>query len=134
MLSGVTSGTPVMLVGPRGCGKSCVSNDLVRNLDPDQYLPNVTLISGASTASQIQKTIVGRLDRRRKGVFGPPMGRKCVLLVDDLDLSPGPAHLIRQWLGHGHWYSEDNTKLELVDTVSQFFLEFSELPRFPRFC
>jgi len=117
--SSLSSEVPLLLIGPRGCGKSCVLKEFLQGLNPDEHLVSMTSLSGGTTADQLQQTVVGRLDRRRKGVFGPPMGRRCVLLVDGLGDHSGPAELLRQWLGHGYWYNVDNSKLELVDMVSE---------------
>ncbi len=85
-------GNHVMCTGDTGTGKSVtLKNKLLKGM-PEKYREISLNFSAQTSANQTQDLIDAKLDKRRKGVLGPPMG---MLLT----------HWLTHWLTHllTHW-------------------------------
>ncbi|KAG7477961.1 hypothetical protein MATL_G00075170 [Megalops atlanticus] len=115
---------PVLCIGPTGTGKTLTMADkLLKNM-PAEYITHFLMFSARTSANQTQDFIDSKLDKRRKGVFGPPLGKYYIFFIDDLNMpmletygAQPPIELLRQWMDHGGWYDRKQigTFKRLVD-------------------
>ncbi|XP_068442262.1 dynein axonemal heavy chain 1 [Clinocottus analis] len=110
----LTNKKPVLCVGPTGTGKTLTMSDkLLKNM-PAEYITHFLMFSARTSANQTQDYIDSKLDKRGKGVFGPPLGKHFILFIDDLNMpmletygAQPPIELLRQWMDHGGWYDRN---------------------------
>jgi dynein heavy chain len=115
----------ILMCGPTGTGKSVyVFNAITKSLPQDRFKPLNLGFSAKTSANMTQDIIDGKLDKRRKGVYGPPQGCQSVVFIDDLNMpevetygAQPPIELIRQLIDNGGWYDlKDKSWKSIIDT------------------
>lgn len=75
------------------------------------YLDNTSINVFFFKLEYLEKDLIlSRLERRKKGVYGPPAGRRCLTFVDDLNMPAKETYgaqpsleLLRQYFDYHQW-------------------------------
>ncbi|XP_063222941.1 dynein axonemal heavy chain 2 isoform X2 [Bacillus rossius redtenbacheri] len=106
---------PVLLTGPVGTGKTSHVQMVIDSLDDTKYSVLIVNMSAQTSSNNVQDIIESRVEKRTKGNYYPPGGKKLVTFLDDLNMpakeiygAQPPLELIRQWVDYGFWYDRQN--------------------------
>ncbi|RKP19398.1 hypothetical protein ROZALSC1DRAFT_14025, partial [Rozella allomycis CSF55] len=120
----LTSNCNVLCVGGTGTAKTVTIAEKLIKAMPENYTPIFINFSARTTANQTQDLLDSKMEKRRKGVFGPPLGKRFIVFIDDLNMpavevygAQPPIELVRQWMDHNGWYDRKNVGkfMEIVD-------------------
>jgi dynein heavy chain len=125
----IERGHNVLFSGPTGTAKTAsIQGMLLNGFSSDLYSTVAFAFSAQTTANQTQDVVDGKLDKRKKGTFGPPHGKKMLVFIDDLNMpfketygAQPPIEILRQMFiqtpfGFG-WYDRKGWDFrQLIDT------------------
>jgi len=99
-----------MLVGNAGTGKTEIIKNYLGSLDKDAdgILSKNIVMSYYTSSFTLQNEMEGYIDKRSGNIFGPPMGKKMVFFIDDMNLpyvetygTQNSIALLTQHMQHG---------------------------------
>lgn len=97
----------------------------MNTLNQEVFEPAFVTFTIKISANQTQDLIISKLNKRKRGHYGPPKGKQCVIFVDDLNMpvkevygAQPPIELLRQYFDHKNWYDlKDTTPVYLHDIL-----------------
>jgi dynein heavy chain len=122
----------ILMVGNTGTGKTInISNYLMGQSKvqgraiPQSVVPLTITFSANASANQTQDFLDSKMDKRRKGVYGPAAGKRFFVYVDDLNMptretygAQPPIEILRQWFDQAGWYDrKELTFRKIIDLV-----------------
>ena len=127
---GIDNNLPILFVGDTGTGKTILVKDMLTNvIDKDQFQSLCVQFSAQTTANQVQGIIDSKVDKRRKGVYGPPIGKRMCIFIDDLNMpqqeeygAQPPIEILRQWMDYNGWYEHKKDSVDFRELQDVLFL------------
>ncbi|XP_056602848.1 dynein axonemal heavy chain 10 isoform X1 [Triplophysa dalaica] len=102
---------PVVLVGESGTSKTATIQNFHNNLNTDTTIMMAINFSSRTTSMDLQRTLEASVEKRTKDTYGPPMGKRLLVFMDDLNMprvdeygTQQPIALLKLLLDRGGMY------------------------------
>ncbi|XP_031164939.2 dynein heavy chain 10, axonemal [Sander lucioperca] len=77
---------PVLLVGESGTSKTATIHNFLKNLNSDASITLMINFSSRTTAIDLQRNLEANVEKRTKEIYGPPMGKRLLVFMDDMNM------------------------------------------------
>ncbi|XP_066511362.1 dynein axonemal heavy chain 10-like isoform X1 [Hoplias malabaricus] len=102
---------PVVLVGESGTSKTATTQNFLNNLNADSTTVLTINFSSRTTSMDVQRSLEASVEKRTKETYGPPMGKRLLVFMDDLNMprvddygTQQPIALLKLLLDRGGMY------------------------------
>uniref|UniRef100_F1RFM8 Dynein axonemal heavy chain 10 n=1 Tax=Sus scrofa TaxID=9823 RepID=F1RFM8_PIG len=77
---------PVLLVGESGTSKTATTQNFLKNLNEETNIVLMVNFSSRTTSMDIQRNLEANVEKRTKDTYGPPMGKRLLVFMDDMNM------------------------------------------------
>ncbi|KAL1513082.1 hypothetical protein ABEB36_002553 [Hypothenemus hampei] len=77
---------PIVLVGDTGTSKTAIIQDFLRHLDSEIFILLNINFSSRTSSLDVQMNLESSVEKRTKEIYGPPMGKKLICFIDDMNM------------------------------------------------
>ncbi|KAF3695797.1 Dynein heavy chain 10, axonemal Axonemal beta dynein heavy chain 10 Ciliary dynein heavy chain 10 [Channa argus] len=77
---------PVLLVGESGTSKTSTIHTFLKNLNIDTTITLIINFSSRTTSMDLQRNLEASVEKRTKEIYGPPMGKRLLVFMDDMNM------------------------------------------------
>ncbi|KAG5280454.1 hypothetical protein AALO_G00060150 [Alosa alosa] len=102
---------PVVLVGESGTSKTATTQNFLNSLNTDTTMMLTINFSSRTTSTDVQRNLEASVEKRTKDTYGPSMGKRLLVFMDDLNMplvdeygTQQPIALLKLLLDRGGMY------------------------------
>uniref|UniRef100_A0A4W6G9Y8 Dynein axonemal heavy chain 10 n=1 Tax=Lates calcarifer TaxID=8187 RepID=A0A4W6G9Y8_LATCA len=102
---------PMLLVGESGTSKTATIHNFLKNLNADTRITLIINFSSRTTSMDLQRNLEANVEKRTKEIYGPPMGKRLLVFMDDMNMpkvdsygTQQPISLLKLLLDRGGIY------------------------------
>ena len=122
----VKTSKPFLLIGPKGTGKtSYIRNRIYQQIDKEKEEAMVLNLTPKITQRMVYYSIIGKMNKIRRGLYGPNGEKKSIIFIDNIGLPLADDHgnqpaleIIHQMLDQKFMYEPSTfQKVQLQNTT-----------------